>query len=206
MSIAKAEDMPDSVRRWWTRAVNRAELAVHVEAKAAGLTPEDLKAQAEAEFPVNRDECRGGERPCPFARCKHNLAVSITPTGAIRELEGWMDGGPTCELDLIESRGRMKQEEVAAVLGMSRAAVELEEANALRKIHPLIRKLGYAIAPEGFLKLAATCMSDGRIPTLKEIEKAPTEEIGAFLKKERKKGFRQRRRSKRDRQGWGVGR
>src|ERR1043166_9558349 len=97
MSVAKVEDMSDGARRWWTRALGRDELALHVQAKSVGLSAEDMQAQREVEFPVNRDACRNGPRPCPFARCTHHLGINVTGFGAIRELEDWMEDGPRSE-------------------------------------------------------------------------------------------------------------
>ena len=56
--------------------------------------------------PKKREECIGGERPCPFVSCKHHLFLDVSArTGAIKlnfpDLEVW-DMQETCALTLPE--------------------------------------------------------------------------------------------------------
>lgn len=78
--------------------------------------------------PVQRGECRGGPRPCPWVSCRYNLSIDnvpptrSTPTG-VRETPV-PEGRSNCVLDYTDRFPEgLLLEEVAEVIGASRQAV-----------------------------------------------------------------------------------
>src|SRR5580765_7260786 len=66
------------------------------------------------ERPVMREDCQGGERPCPFVSCKHHLYLDVSArTGAIKlnfpDLEVW-EMTETCALDVADRGGTTLEE------------------------------------------------------------------------------------------------
>lgn len=90
--------------------------------------------------PRNREECSGGERPCPFVSCKHHLFLDVSSrTGAIKlnfpDLEVW-EMGETCALDVAD-RGGTTLEEVGAIMNLTRERIRQVEVRALAKLQAL---------------------------------------------------------------------
>jgi hypothetical protein len=88
---------------------------------------------AEYDRPRTRADCAGGERPCPWASCRHHLLVDVNPeTGLLklqdRELE---DLPETCALDVAE-KGGLNQPDTAALLGVTRQRVDQLEKRGIR--------------------------------------------------------------------------
>jgi len=92
------------------------------------------------EKPRKRDECKGGERPCPFVSCKHHLYLDVSArTGAIKlnfpDLEVW-EMSETCALDIAD-RGGATLEEVGAIMNLTRERIRQVEVKGLAKMQAL---------------------------------------------------------------------
>ncbi len=99
-----------------------------------------LYPEADHERPRTREECAGGERPCPFVSCKHHLYLDVSPrTGAIKlnfpDLEVW-DMNETCALDIAD-RGGTTLEEVGAIMNLTRERIRQVEVKGLAKLQAL---------------------------------------------------------------------
>lgn len=87
--------------------------------------------------PTTREECRFGERPCPFVSCKYHLFLDVNPhTGSIKlnfpDLEVW-EMPETCALDVAD-RGGITLEEVGELLNLTRERIRQVEATGLEKL------------------------------------------------------------------------
>ncbi|MFB6263923.1 MAG: sigma factor-like helix-turn-helix DNA-binding protein [Bradymonadaceae bacterium] len=87
--------------------------------------------------PSKREDCRLGERPCPFVSCKYHLYLDVNPrTGSIKlnfpDLEVW-ELPETCALDVAE-RGGMTLEEVGELLNLTRERIRQVESKGIDKI------------------------------------------------------------------------
>jgi hypothetical protein len=92
------------------------------------------------EKPREREECQGGERPCPFVSCKHHLYLDVSArTGAIKlnfpDLEVW-EMTETCALDVAD-RGGATLEEVGAIMNLTRERIRQVEVKGLAKLQAL---------------------------------------------------------------------
>ncbi len=90
--------------------------------------------------PKAREECQGGERPCPFVSCKHHLYLDVSArTGAIKlnfpDLEVW-EMNETCALDVAD-RGGTTLEEVGAIMNLTRERIRQVEVKGLAKLEAL---------------------------------------------------------------------
>lgn len=87
-------------------------------------------------LPSSRGECRRSARPCPHARCKHHLYLSVTRFDSLRfnvpDREAW-DLDESCALDVAE-RGGVTLDAVAELMGITRERVRQLEARALAKV------------------------------------------------------------------------
>lgn len=107
------------------------------------LTPEE-RASTEAVLnelehlrPRNREDCRMGDRPCPFVSCKYHLYLDVNPhTGSIKlnfpDLAVW-ELSETCALDVAD-RGGITLEEVGELLNLTRERIRQVEATGLEKL------------------------------------------------------------------------
>jgi len=87
-----------------------------------------------------REDCQGGERPCPFVSCKHHLYLDVSArTGAIKlnfpDLEVW-EMNETCALDIAD-RGGATLEEVGAIMNLTRERIRQVEVKGLAKLQAL---------------------------------------------------------------------
>ncbi len=94
----------------------------------------------EIEHPTVRNDCVGGERPCPFVSCKHHLYLDVSArTGAIKlnfpDLEVW-EMAETCALDVAD-RGGTTLEEVGAIMNLTRERIRQVEVKGLAKLAAL---------------------------------------------------------------------
>ncbi len=92
------------------------------------------------ERPIAREDCQGGERPCPFVSCKHHLYLDVSArTGAIKlnfpDLEVW-EMNETCALDVAD-RGGATLEEVGAIMNLTRERIRQVEVKGLAKLQAL---------------------------------------------------------------------
>jgi hypothetical protein len=92
------------------------------------------------ERPVQRADCVGGERPCPFVSCQHHLYLDVSArTGAIKlnfpDLEVW-DMAETCALDVAD-RGGTTLEEVGAIMNLTRERIRQVEVKGLARLAAL---------------------------------------------------------------------
>lgn len=90
--------------------------------------------------PRTREECVGGERPCPFVSCKHHLYLDVSArTGAIKlnfpDLDVW-EMSETCALDIAD-RGGTTLEEVGAIMNLTRERIRQVEVKGLAKLAAL---------------------------------------------------------------------
>ena len=85
--------------------------------------------------PKSRDNCVDSVRPCPWVSCRHHLGLEVYKSGAIRET----GASESCSLDVAD-RGEHTLEEVGAILGLSRQAVQQLERRALARLKD--RRLG----------------------------------------------------------------
>jgi hypothetical protein len=112
--------------------------------------------------PKTRAECMDGPRPCPWASCKHHLALEPSPTGTLVVLFPDRDADEipeTCSLDFAD-RGGATLNEVAKALGVTRERVRQMEERALRKLADHADTDAELALPaergEGFVVLAPT--------------------------------------------------
>ena len=85
----------------------------------------------EKDRPRTRADCANGPRPCPFASCKFNLYLDVSPrTGHIKynfpDLELW-ELAETCALDVADLGG-VTLDTVGVAMNVSRERIrQLEE-------------------------------------------------------------------------------
>ncbi|RTL06485.1 hypothetical protein EKK58_05210 [Candidatus Dependentiae bacterium] len=104
-------------------------------------------------LPLERNECRGGERPCGYISCKWHLFIDVDPRrGSIKFNFPDLfddDGTPllddmaeTCALD-VRDRGGDTLEAVAAQMNITRERIRQIQNAALRKLRgtPAFREL-----------------------------------------------------------------
>lgn len=103
-------------------------------------SPEELEdlAAAESDRPRKRGDCEplgpGGQRPCPWVRCKHHLYLDVHPdTGTIRltfpglEMDQLEE---TCSLDVAERDG-VTLLQVGELISLTRERVRQLEVRGL---------------------------------------------------------------------------
>ena len=99
------------------------------------LYPEANRVQVDR--PRTRADCKGGQRPCAYAGCRHHLALEVQPSGSIVEVfagvEIW-DMPHTCALDLADE-GAHVLEDVGAIFGVTRERIRQIEVVALAKLY-----------------------------------------------------------------------
>lgn len=99
------------------------------------------------ERPKTRGECEGGERPCPFVSCRHNMFLTITQIGNIKthanEIE---DLRESCALDVADE-GPHSLQETADIMGIVRERVRQLESQGLKKLR---KKTDHAVTTKDF--------------------------------------------------------
>jgi len=90
-----------------------------------------------ADRPLTRGDCIDGPRPCPWASCRHHLALDVNErTGSITfiapspRIEG---AAPSCSLDVAD-RGGLVLQDVGMILGVTRERTRQIETSALVKL------------------------------------------------------------------------
>lgn len=87
--------------------------------------------------PRTRGECIDGPRPCPWASCRHHLALDVTYNNALKVQDRELEELPaTCALDAAEDGG-VDNYTIADLLGISRQGVDALLASGLRKLRRL---------------------------------------------------------------------
>jgi len=112
-----------------------------------------------------RDECRNGERPCPYVRCKFHLwredpqpragrlrpGQTERPTTGVTTIEPrWLEypTPPCCALDIAEMRERLHPGELLGY-GAIAYAINRSEDRPPRILKGALVKLGKRIARDG---------------------------------------------------------
>jgi len=118
------------LKRSKTIAMKRLTKEERAEALAIMSEIEDVR-------PRVREECRTGERPCPYVSCKHHLYLDVNPeTGSVKinfpDLEVW-ELAETCALDVAE-RGGTTLEDVGELLNLTRERIRQVEVLGLEKL------------------------------------------------------------------------
>ncbi len=86
------------------------------------------------ELPKTRAECKYGERPCPYVRCRYHLALEVKPNGSLSEnFHEICDMKETCVLDVAE-RGENTLEYIGECMNITRERVRQLETDALAKL------------------------------------------------------------------------
>lgn len=86
-------------------------------------------------MPATRAECKYGERPCPYARCRYHLVLDIKRNGASMRpnFDDIFDMKETCALDIAE-RGENTLEYIGECMNITRERVRQLETDALRTL------------------------------------------------------------------------
>lgn len=74
-------------------------------------------------------------RPCPYVGCRHNLYLTVSEAGSIRltrDVEPW-EVVDSCALD-VAAKGGQTQDEVAAILNVTRFGLQLCERELKQKV------------------------------------------------------------------------
>jgi hypothetical protein len=101
----------------------------------------DLAERHGAKRPVNRNECRDGERPCPWWSCRYHLGSDISDKGEIVTYPAVESDGmptveiePSCSLDLAD-QGVTTLDGISRIMGgLSLEAVRQVELRAIAKL------------------------------------------------------------------------
>lgn len=101
------------------------------------LYPESATNQAQR--PRTRGDCIDGPRPCPWASCRHHLALDINPSmGAIKvnhpDRELW-ELEHSCSLDVADAGDHVLEEVGELLGGVTRERARQIERAARRKLH-----------------------------------------------------------------------
>ncbi len=86
------------------------------------------------DLPKTRAECKYGERPCPYVRCRYHLALEVKPNGSLSEnFHEIVEMKETCVLDVAE-RGENTLEYIGECMNITRERVRQLETDALQKL------------------------------------------------------------------------
>ena len=110
-----------------------------------------VDTSAEYDRPRTREDCAGGERPCPWVSCKHHLFLDVARTGGIKlnfpDLEVW-ELTESCALDVAD-RGNgegVTLEETGALLNLTRERIRQIEKRGLAKLRAADKREDGALA------------------------------------------------------------
>jgi hypothetical protein len=95
-----------------------------------------LQRELEAARPRTRADCARIPRPCPFALCRHHLALEVSHAGGLKEnFPGveFYELEETCSLDVAE-RGGLTLEAVGRLVNVTRERLRQMETAALLKL------------------------------------------------------------------------
>jgi hypothetical protein len=121
---ASRADLGPRIRRLTRK---RADLTA-LRAETAALVTPEVAAQL-ADRPRTRGDCADGPRPCPWAACRHHLALDVNPeTGSMRVVP---DPAETCSLDVAD-RGGVTLEEIGQLTNLTRERIRQIEHRGLR--------------------------------------------------------------------------
>ena len=88
--------------------------------------------------PRVRAECINGPRPCPWASCRHHLAVDVTGHGGLRITWPMLQIGEvlySCALDVTDDYpAGLTQDQVGALLNLSHERIRQIELRLQRKL------------------------------------------------------------------------
>lgn len=87
--------------------------------------------------PPRRNCLARSERPCPYMGCEWHLWNAVSDS---MRRNGYHNMPETCVLDVTD-RGEQSQDEVAAIIGVTRQRIEQDETAALRKLSARCRRL-----------------------------------------------------------------
>ena len=93
--------------------------------------------------PQTRGQCPA-ERPCANISCKYHLAVDVKPNGSLVRIFPHLEAHEapeSCALDVADVGGHTL-EEVGDIMNVSRERIRQIEADAMRKLKPLLRDYG----------------------------------------------------------------
>jgi hypothetical protein len=103
----------------------------------------ELAAEGYERRPRNRADCRSGERPCPWASCRHHMALDVNPNGTLvlnfPGLEIW-ELAHTCSLDGADEGG-MTLEELGKRLNVVRERARQLEVRALERLREAVGRV-----------------------------------------------------------------
>lgn len=89
-------------KRYYERLTLAERARLYVTASDAHQREVVAAARAGITKPRTRGECVDGIRPCPWASCRHHLAVEVVYK-MVTERRGWMDDDiDTCSLDVAD--------------------------------------------------------------------------------------------------------
>jgi hypothetical protein len=106
--------------------------------------------------PRTRDDCAGGERPCPFVSCAHHLYLEVTDKGAVKYV--FPDVAPdalerlpaTCALDVADDGGATL-ERTGELMNLTRERVRQLEVSAAGDFIAKWKAFGFSADPDQFV-------------------------------------------------------
>ena len=112
------------------------------------LAEEAVPTPGWAVRPRTRGDCVGGPRPCPWAGCRHHMAIDVSPkTGGIKfntpDVE-IAEMAESCSLDVAD-RGSMTLERVGELMNVTRERIRQMELSAA---HHFVEVAGPQLAEE----------------------------------------------------------
>jgi hypothetical protein len=100
----------------------------------------ELYPETDHDRPRKREECVGGERPCPYVSCQYHLYLDVTEAGSIKvnfpDIEVW-EMRETCALDIAD-RGGMTLEDVGELMNLTRERTRQIETAAMTQVRTLM--------------------------------------------------------------------
>ena len=95
----------------------------------------DFEVMLREQRPLVREDCAGGQRPCPWVICRYHLFLDVTHAGSIvlnfPELLGPEELDSSCALDIAD-RGALTLDEVGDLMNLTRERIRQIEEKATR--------------------------------------------------------------------------
>ena len=110
------------------------------------LTSAEVDASARLRLPVLRPQTRAEcptERPCPWAGCRHHLALDVTPAGSLlvyRPDADVAEIAESCSLDVAD-RGGLSLEDIGEMMNVTRERIRQIEAKAMKRFGAMSKEL-----------------------------------------------------------------